>query len=62
MIKKNKGEGAWEMSGSVHEGDRQAMMRENNISKEVIVEWIATAKVRENRERKTKRPQETNKG
>jgi len=34
----NRGEGAWEMKGSVHEGDRQAMMRENKISKEAAVD------------------------
>jgi hypothetical protein len=35
---KNRSEGAWEMSGSVREGDRQAVMRENKISKEVAVD------------------------
>ena len=34
----NRGEGAWEMKGSVHEDDRQAMMRENKISKEAAVD------------------------
>jgi hypothetical protein len=34
----NMGEGVWEVKGSVREDDRQAMMRENKISKEATVD------------------------
>jgi hypothetical protein len=38
LDKKNRGEGAWEMSGSVREDDRPAVVHENKISKEVTVD------------------------